>query len=172
MWTELVKGETLEQLVLSGGPQPVEDVISIGRTLCHAAAVVHQVGLVHPQITARNVVRDASGRVVLIEPMSRVPGDRTAGEVVSDICKLISFLATARADATMRELAISGPLAAVIERATSTEPGRGIATLDALELALTRAVTPGANASHETRVRRLWRAITAWTDERIGGQRR
>jgi protein tyrosine kinase len=172
MWTELVKGQTLEQLALSGGQLQAGEATAIGRALCHAAAVIRQSGLPHTRITARNVVRDASGRVVLIEPISRAPREGTEADVVRDIGGLISVLTTARGEETARNLGIAAPLAAVIQRATSTDASQGIATLDALDSALEKATTPGADSLQSGGLRSLWRALTALTRGVTGEQRR
>src|SRR5262245_3258586 len=47
MWTELVKGQTLEQLVHTQGPLTEVEATIVGRALCHAAAVIRQAGLPH-----------------------------------------------------------------------------------------------------------------------------
>ncbi len=67
LWTELVRGETLSTLLDTGGPFPVEDVISIGLDLCSAVAAVHRHGLIHGDIKAANVMRDRDGRIVLMD---------------------------------------------------------------------------------------------------------
>jgi hypothetical protein len=172
MWTELVKGQTLEQLVLSNGPLSAREATGIGRALCHAAAVIGQAGLPYPDITAGNVVRDASGRVVLMAPISRVPQDRTTADVVHAIGRLVSYLATAGGDVGLGRVTIPSSLAAVIALATSTEAGPGFATLDAFDSALSGAMPPDADGPPAPRARRLWRPFAALAAAISGRDRR
>ncbi|GAA0722735.1 serine/threonine-protein kinase [Dokdonella soli] len=67
LWTELVRGRSLSDLLAEGGPLPTEDVNAIGRDLCGALAFVHRHGLVHGDVKAGNVMRDAGGRIVLMD---------------------------------------------------------------------------------------------------------
>lgn len=76
LWTELVKGETLEQVLARQGPCGAKEASAIGLDLCAALAAVHSEGLVHGDLTTRNVMRSAardaagpsgSGRVVLMD---------------------------------------------------------------------------------------------------------
>ncbi|HET9372100.1 MAG TPA: serine/threonine-protein kinase [Vicinamibacterales bacterium] len=64
---ELVEGESLEQRVVRAGQMGSEEAITIGQTLCHALAAVHRAGLLHRDIKARNVMREAGGRIVLMD---------------------------------------------------------------------------------------------------------
>jgi serine/threonine protein kinase len=66
-WMELVRGETLADLLRSRGRFTVEDAAAIGRDLCRAVTAVHAAALVHGDIKAQNVMREASGRVVLVD---------------------------------------------------------------------------------------------------------
>jgi len=76
LWTELVSGETLEQLLARQGPCGAKEAVAIGMDLCAALAAVHAEGLVHGDLTPRNVMRAAgreaagpagSGRIVLMD---------------------------------------------------------------------------------------------------------
>ncbi len=67
VWMELVDGPTLAQLVASNGPFAPDEVARIGRDLCGALAAVHRAGLLHRDIKAQNVMRDADGRIVLMD---------------------------------------------------------------------------------------------------------
>jgi protein kinase-like protein len=154
MWTELVRGQTLEELVQSHGPLTEVEATIVGRAMCHAAAVIHQAGLPHADVTPRNVVRDASGRVVLIQPASPPNGDRTTATVIHAIGTVISFLVTAHNDAASPEIGV--PLASVIEQAISSNTGRGFTTFDAFDSALARALPPAAKAPPATTAARTW----------------
>jgi hypothetical protein len=67
LWTELVRGATLSELLSEHGPFPVEETRGIGLDLCHALAAVHRHGLVHGDIKVENVMREVSGRIVLMD---------------------------------------------------------------------------------------------------------
>ncbi|UXI66780.1 serine/threonine-protein kinase [Tahibacter amnicola] len=67
LWTELVRGQSLAEVLASDGPMPVEEVAQIGIQLCRALAAVHRHGLSHGDVKAENVLRDVSGRIVLAD---------------------------------------------------------------------------------------------------------
>lgn len=81
MWTELVEGITLEQLLEHSGPCTWREAALYGIEICRALAAVHALGLVHRDIKAANVQRERGGRVVLMD-FGSVAGSRpgaTAG---------------------------------------------------------------------------------------------
>jgi eukaryotic-like serine/threonine-protein kinase len=65
--TEFVDGQTLAEVVRDGGPLSAGEVLSIGRDLCRALGAVHEAGLLHRDIKPQNVMRDADGRIVLMD---------------------------------------------------------------------------------------------------------
>jgi eukaryotic-like serine/threonine-protein kinase len=65
IWMQLVGGRTLEDELTARGPFPADDIVRVGGELCLALAAVHAVGLIHRDVKAANVMRDASGRIVL-----------------------------------------------------------------------------------------------------------
>ncbi len=67
MWTELLGGETLEESLGARGPFSAAEAAVIGTELCAALAALHQHGLVHGDITTRNVMRADGGRIVLMD---------------------------------------------------------------------------------------------------------
>jgi eukaryotic-like serine/threonine-protein kinase len=67
LWTELVRGESLEQLVADRGPFGSREAALLGLDVCAAVAAVHGAGLLHRDIKAQNVMREAGGRVVLMD---------------------------------------------------------------------------------------------------------
>lgn len=67
LWTELVDGKTLQALLATQGPLSVDEVRGIGRDLCDALAYIHRQGLTHGDVKPANVMRDDSGRVVLMD---------------------------------------------------------------------------------------------------------
>ena len=67
LWTELVRGESLEELVQSRGPLGPREVALVGLDVCAALAAVHGSGLLHRDVKAQNVMREAGGRIVLMD---------------------------------------------------------------------------------------------------------
>jgi tRNA A-37 threonylcarbamoyl transferase component Bud32 len=74
LWTELVAGCTLEDWIARQGPLGAREAAGVGIDLCNALAAVHATGLLHGDVTARNVMRegraeapDRSGRIVLMD---------------------------------------------------------------------------------------------------------
>lgn len=74
IWTDLVHGHTLEDLVAERGALGAREATLIGIDLCGALAAVHAAGLIHGDLKTRNVMRvgdsltaDGSGRIVLMD---------------------------------------------------------------------------------------------------------
>lgn len=69
-WMDLVEGTTLDELTQAHGFS-AEDAAQAGIALSRALAAVHQIGVLHGDIKAQNVVRssssDSPGRLVLID---------------------------------------------------------------------------------------------------------
>jgi TolB-like protein len=67
LWMELVRGESLEQIVKARGPFGAREAALIGLDLCAALAAVHQAQLLHRDVKAQNVMRESGGRIVLMD---------------------------------------------------------------------------------------------------------
>lgn len=67
LWTDLVRGRTLEQLLAERGTFGADEASLIGLELCRALAAVHAAGLVHGDLKASNVMREDGGRIVLMD---------------------------------------------------------------------------------------------------------
>jgi hypothetical protein len=67
LWTDLVRGRTLEQLLNERGTLGADEAAVIGLELCRALAAVHAAGLVHGDLKASNVMREDGGRIVLMD---------------------------------------------------------------------------------------------------------
>ena len=67
LWTELLQGETLEQSLERQGPYSADEAALVGAELCAALAAIHAAGLVHGDVTTRNVMRVDGGRIVLMD---------------------------------------------------------------------------------------------------------
>lgn len=76
MWMEFVHGRTLDQIVKEHGALSVRDAATIGVDVAGALAAIHGAQLLHCDVKAQNVVRESTGRVVLM--------DMGAGQVMAD----------------------------------------------------------------------------------------
>jgi hypothetical protein len=64
---EFVRGRTLAALVEQHGPMDAADAAVVGSHVCDALDAVHALGLVHRDVKASNVMREDSGRIVLMD---------------------------------------------------------------------------------------------------------
>ena len=84
-WMELIRGTTLAHVLRTQGPFAAEEAAVVGRELCRAVSAVHDAGLVHGDIKAQNVMREGSGRVVLMDfGSSQSPGPDADGGRTAD----------------------------------------------------------------------------------------
>jgi len=67
LWMEFVNGRTLTELLRTQGPFSAHEASIIGRDVCRAMAAVHQAGILHGDIKAHNIMREAGGRIVLMD---------------------------------------------------------------------------------------------------------
>jgi serine/threonine protein kinase len=67
MWSELLRGRTLHEIVKADGPMSAAEAAVYSETVCRALAAVHRAGLLHRDIKAQNVMRESGGRVVLMD---------------------------------------------------------------------------------------------------------
>jgi serine/threonine protein kinase/Tol biopolymer transport system component len=67
LWMEFVRGRTLEAVLHDHGPFGAQEAAIIGLDVCRALSAVHHAGLIHRDVKAQNVVREAGGRVVLMD---------------------------------------------------------------------------------------------------------
>ena len=67
LWMEFVRGRSLADLVKQDGPRAAGEAAVVGISLCQATAAVHQAGVIHRDIKAHNVMREAGGRIVLMD---------------------------------------------------------------------------------------------------------
>jgi eukaryotic-like serine/threonine-protein kinase len=66
-WSDFVHGKTLSALLASEGPFGAREAALIGIDLCKAVGAVHAAGLFHRDIKAGNVMREAGGRILLMD---------------------------------------------------------------------------------------------------------
>ena len=67
LWMEWVEGLTLTQVLAARGLLGGHEAALIGVDVCRAVAAVHKAGLLHRDIKAQNVMREAGGRIVLMD---------------------------------------------------------------------------------------------------------
>src|SRR5437867_1207178 len=67
LWTDLLKGKTLEEYLRQEGTIGAREAALIGIELCHALAAVHKAGLLHRDLKPSNVMREEGGRIVLMD---------------------------------------------------------------------------------------------------------
>lgn len=67
IWMELVHGQTLDHIVKKSGPFNAREAAAIGADVARALGAVHAAGLLHCDVKAQNVVRENTGRVVLMD---------------------------------------------------------------------------------------------------------
>ena len=65
LWMEFVEGRTLAAELAERGPFTATELTHVGIELARALEAVHRAGLVHRDVKAQNVLRDATGRIVL-----------------------------------------------------------------------------------------------------------
>jgi hypothetical protein len=66
VWLELVDGETLEATLAHVGRFSAREAALIGIDICSALGAMHAAGILHRDLTTRQVIRDRNGRIVVI----------------------------------------------------------------------------------------------------------
>jgi serine/threonine protein kinase len=64
---EYVRGKTLADIVRTQGRMSAAEAVLIGEDLCRALSAVHRAGYIHRDVKAKNVMRDDTGRIVLMD---------------------------------------------------------------------------------------------------------
>jgi eukaryotic-like serine/threonine-protein kinase len=67
LWMEWVEGLTLTEVLAARGLLGSHEAALMAIDLCRAVTAVHKAGLLHRDIKARNVMREAGGRIVLMD---------------------------------------------------------------------------------------------------------
>jgi TolB-like protein/Flp pilus assembly protein TadD len=67
LWMEFVRGRTLKDVVRQQGTFGAREAAVVGLALTRALAAVHGAGLVHRDVKPHNVMREESGRIVLMD---------------------------------------------------------------------------------------------------------
>lgn len=66
VWLELIDGETLETTLHLVGRFSAREAALIGIDVCSALGAMHAAGIVHRDLSTRQVIRDRNGRIVVI----------------------------------------------------------------------------------------------------------
>lgn len=66
-WSEFVRGKHLGRLVDEQGPYSAAEAAYVGMEVCRATSAVHSAGMLHRDIKASNVMREAGGRILLMD---------------------------------------------------------------------------------------------------------
>jgi len=80
IWMELLEGDTLEEGLSRDGIMSAEEALLAGIDIARALSSVHAAGLIHGDVTARNVFRERGGRLVLMDLGASRPASHTAAE--------------------------------------------------------------------------------------------
>src|SRR5688572_3185417 len=64
---EFVRGKTLADVVRGQHKLSAAEAVLIGEDLCRALSAVHRAGFIHRDVKAKNVMRDDTGRIVLMD---------------------------------------------------------------------------------------------------------
>jgi len=67
LWMELLRGQTLEQILTTRGAFSAREAALVGIDLCRALAALHTAGLLHRDVKAENIIREDGGRIVLMD---------------------------------------------------------------------------------------------------------
>ena len=94
IWMELVHGRTLEAIVRKEGPMSARDAAAVGVDIARALDAVHDAGLLHCDVKAQNVVRESTGRVVLMDlGAGRLAPEYRDADEVADVAGTPRYMA-------------------------------------------------------------------------------
>jgi len=93
IWMEFVSGGTLENLLRTRGPLSAREATLVGVDVCRALAAVHGAGLIHRDVKAQNVMREAGGRILLMDFGTVHPWDGEAADELATFTGTPLYLA-------------------------------------------------------------------------------
>ncbi len=64
---EFVYGQTLDEVLRTHGTMNAREATLVGQDVCRALSAVHSAGYVHRDVKAGNIMRDRTGRIVLMD---------------------------------------------------------------------------------------------------------
>lgn len=66
-WSDLIDGETLAERLQREGTLGAMELVAVGTSICRGLAALHANDIVHGDVKAANVLREAGGRLVLVD---------------------------------------------------------------------------------------------------------
>jgi eukaryotic-like serine/threonine-protein kinase len=138
-WSEFVRGQTLNALIAAQGVMDEQTAAQTCIALCDALGAVHAAGLLHRDIKPGNAMRDAGGRVLLMDfglsqnllagsgwsgtPAYMAPEVSAghAASVQSDLYAMGVMLRFLTTGSVAPSAPLPMPLAAIVKRATETD---------------------------------------------------
>ena len=66
------------RMAVNDGPLGADEAAAVGRQVCRALAAVHNAGLIHRDVKARNIMRERGGRIVLMDFGAGIPIEQPA----------------------------------------------------------------------------------------------
>jgi serine/threonine-protein kinase len=93
IWMEYIRGRTLAAEIADRGPVVAREAAQIGVEVCRALSAVHGAGLLHRDVKAQNVMREADGRIVLGDFGTGIHVDENAGITEPQIAGTPLYLA-------------------------------------------------------------------------------
>ncbi|MCU1615971.1 MAG: uncharacterized protein JWO98_3511 [Frankiales bacterium] len=148
---EWIDGESLTER-LGRGPLPSREARTVLRRLAEGVAEAHRVGLAVGGLTTDNVVLRPNGLVGLRgvpASVGTVEGDVAALGALLEQC--LTGLAPDDARSAAARAALTPDLAAMVDRARSTEPGRGLTSAAAMAALLAERPRIGSTRSEALR---------------------
>jgi tetratricopeptide (TPR) repeat protein len=145
--TELVRGESVHARVTRAGPLDPPAVVALGRELALALEAVHEEGVVHRDVTPRNVLLADDGAVKLIDfGLARVASPTeerltTTGELLGTPAYMAPEQADGRAHESDPRTDIYGVGATLYWALTGRPPFSGAAPMQVLQQVLTSPPT-------------------------------
>jgi serine/threonine-protein kinase len=138
-WSEFVRGQTLNALIAAQGVMDEQTAAQTCVELCDALGAVHAAGLLHRDIKPGNAMRDANGRVLLMDfglsqnllagsgwsgtPAYMAPEVSAghAASVQSDLYAMGVMLRYLTTGSVTPTVALPARLAGIVKRATETD---------------------------------------------------
>ena len=90
---EFVHGDTLEEVLKTRGTMNAREATIVGQDVCRALSAVHAAGYVHRDVKARNIMRDRTGRIVLMDFGARREIDEESGSGPANVVGTPPYMA-------------------------------------------------------------------------------
>ena len=111
LWMEYIQGRTLDQLIEVQGRLGAHEAVAVGAVVCRALAAVHQIGLLHCDIKAQNVMRADGGRIVLMDfGLGQVFGQDANGQLRGTLVYMAPELLEGRPPSIQSDIYATGVL--------------------------------------------------------------